>query len=202
MSGFGKTGYGTVLLWGGIGVNPKIVQPTKLLSAYKLKITFSKEMEYDSNLLNLSNYMVEPDTTDGVPINLLSIETENTTNPKYVEITCSEFTNGEIYNISIEKINGPKSISGFYMDPTQGSFQVTGIGVIPTVETLVATSKNTFELTFSENMLDNTFIKDKTKYSFDKGLTINNLIFTPSTITLVTTDQDPGELYTLTITTE
>ncbi|PNX50393.1 MAG: hypothetical protein BV456_06850 [Thermoplasmata archaeon M8B2D] len=202
MPGYGKTGYGTILPWGGIGSNPKIVLPTRLLTAYKLRIHFSKQMEYNSDLINLSNYTVTPNTTNGVPINLLSIEAENLSNPTYVEINCSEYTNGEIYNISVEKLNGPKDLNGFYMDPNQSPFQISGIGIIPTVETLVATSKNTFELTFSENMFENSFIKDISNYSFDKSLLITNMIFTSNVITLITTDQEPGELYTLTITTE
>jgi hypothetical protein len=76
-----------------------------------------------------------------------------------------------------------------------------GLGIKPQIQTVEALSKNSVKVTFTEAMEDNEAIRNKANYNFDNGLSVLAVsAFSVDSVFLETSDQAPGLLYTLTIT--
>jgi hypothetical protein len=80
-------------------------------------------------------------------------------------------------------------------------FGFTGLGTAPTVVVAYATDKNTIVVQFSESILDLGSIRTVGAYTANLGLTISAVLSVDvDSVTLKTSNQTPGQLYTLTLT--
>lgn len=173
-----------------------ITTPTGVSGPNTVRVYFDRPMKKNAALIDPTNYTITPDTVDGINVNVVSVTPQDVDEPNYVDLTVSEFTNGELYSMDV---NGPVDPESIPMDPLQANYSLLGQGKTPTVSSLVASSLYSFEITFSETMYENSFIKDPTNYSFDKGLQVLAVKYQDNKVVLTTSEQTPGELYTLTI---
>jgi len=179
----------------------EIIWSISAISSTKIRINFDRGM-LKSSLLDYLNYTITPVTPYGSPLYFTLIEPENINEPTFIDIITSEMTNGVNYQCVIESSSiGPRDTEEIFIDPASDTKTFVGLGVKPEIKSVVAIGLNRVDVIFSETMEDNTAIRDKTNYSFDKGLSVLDILeFSKDTVKLVTSDQIEGELYTLTIT--
>ncbi len=171
------------------------------ISATKIRITFDRAMLNDSKLRSVANYDFPPTGPTGAPLTVLSVVPEGVTEPSYVDVTTTEMTDGEGYTAQVQETTGPTDPEGVPIGVGAGSIAYTGVGVDPTIDSVAATGVNGVEVKFSEAMDDNVAIRDAARYTFDNGLNVLSVSDVDNdTVTLVTDDQIPGLLYTLTVT--
>ena len=170
------------------------------INSTKIRVTFNRQMTSNSDLTDLSNYTITS-TGKGVTPYKKSAEAEDTLYPHYVDITVSEMTNGQPYSISVGTgIGGPIDRYGVRISSANNSSSFTGVGILPTIDHVEATSATTVKVVFSEAMEDNRAIRNKDNYSFDNGLIVTAVTNVDSdTVYLTTSTQVAGLLYTLTI---
>jgi hypothetical protein len=170
------------------------------LSSVKVRITFDRPMLDDSALRNPSNYTLHPTAGSAVPIYYTTVEPESVAEPTYVDISTSEMTDGLPYE-AIVFASGPTDPEGTTVDPANNTVAFTGIGIDPEVLRVEAVGVNRADVIFTEAMDDNAAIRDISHYAFDGGLSaLSVLDVDGDTVKLVTSNQTPGVLYTLTIT--
>jgi hypothetical protein len=167
----------------------------------KIRVVFDRPMLKNSALLNTSNYQIIPPTLDDAQPIINSITTENVTQPTWIEINHSEHTIGKTYQVAFNLSGGITDTELVPLDPSSTPKSYTSVGSLPTIESVSSVGKNLISVKFSETMLEEPTINDYTRYSFDKGLlSTNAVLFNGDTVLITTTDQTPGELYTITIT--
>lgn len=167
----------------------------------KIRVVFDRGMLKNDALTDISNYTIIRPTTDDVQPVINSITTENVDEPTWIELNCTEHTIGSTYQLAIATTNGPTDPELMPIDSSATPQNYTGVGAIPTIDTVASISANLIEVKFSESMLDEPAIRDHTNYSFDKGLTtVDVLNVDGDIVTIITSDQTPGELYTMTVT--
>jgi len=182
-------------------INPVKISNVEAYSTTKVRITFDRPMNKNSQLLDDLNYMLTPSSTNAAPIYHSSIAAESIVSPRYVDVVLdSEMTHGESYELEVATEDGPTSVDENPLDHTTHEATFTGLGVIPEILSVVAVGKNRVDVIFTEAMTDNSEIRSASNYSFDGGLTVLDVLNVSSdTVQLATSDQTPGELYTLTV---
>ena len=169
------------------------------ITSTRIRITFDRPMLKDAALLNKYNYQVSPITPGAATIFVSEVEPQNRIKPEFVDLIISEMTDGATYRCEVNP-DGPTDPEGVPLSPGDSTYDYTGIGIAPTVSQVIAVSENRIDVVFSETMRDNDDIKDPSKYSFDGGLSVIDVLeFDGTTAKLVTSDQASGYLYTLTI---
>jgi len=168
--------------------------------AGKIRVTFDRPMSKDANLSNRLFYTIAPISPGAVTPYVDEVILPDVTAPEYVDLVTSEHTDAASYEVTVDA-SGPTGVDGLTVDETRNVQGYTGIGDIPYVDSVVAVSENRVDVVFSENMTINDDIKDSSKYGFDNGLIVLSVLeVSGSTAKLVTSDQIPGTLYTLTVT--
>lgn len=174
------------------------VQSATAVTSVKIRVVFDSEMLKDAQLTNKSNYTLGPLTPGAAPLYVNSITTENVTYPTFVELDCSEMTDGASYKVTVANV---KDKNGIDIDPANDDANFTGLGTAPAVDRVVAIGTNRADVIFTEAMADNADLRNPAKYGFDQGLSILSVLdVVGDTVKLVTTDQDANKLYNLTIT--
>jgi hypothetical protein len=166
----------------------------------KLRVTFDRGMKDNAALVMPFNYSPLPTTPGAIPlsVNLVTPE-DGTLRPTYVDLEISEMTQGASYECSVST-NGPVDSDDTGLDPDFNSGSFTGRGGYPKIKNLIAQSKNRVDVVFDEPMTNNPDIREISKYTFDNGLAVLNILeVVDDTVKLVTSDQVAGALYTLTI---
>jgi phage tail-like protein len=175
-----------------------IVLPTGVIDKNTVKIYFNKPVKNNSALIDPLNYYIYPGT-NGASVNVISVSAIGI-NPRYIELTVSEFTNYVPYYLSINSSeNGFVGFDGLHFDESQPDYELLGIGDYPKIISAVALNKNSFELTFNEILFENDFLKQKENYVCDNGLEIKSATYFFNKILLTTSDQAPDLLYTIII---
>lgn len=170
-------------------------------TSLEVRITFDKPMLNNGALRSTSSYGITPKFPSGAPLVLTHVQPEGVVAPTYVDVTVTEMTDGETYIAEVATPIGPVDTEGTPINPAANTVEYFGIGIDPTILSVTATGLNTVEVKFSEPMDDNAGIRNPSRYSFDNGLSVLSISsVVGDTVTLVTDDQTPGVLYTLTIT--
>jgi hypothetical protein len=170
------------------------------VSATKVRVTFDRRMKKDAALLAAYNYSVTPQTGGAASVTINSVEPESATNPLWVDLITSEMTDGATYRGEVST-SGPTDTEGTPVDPNNNYVDYTGVGEAPTIHRVIPQSANRVDVQFNESMKSNDDILNPAKYTWDNGLsTLNVLEVDGDTVKLVTSEQVPGTLYTLTIT--
>ena len=182
-------------------INPVKISSVDAYSTSRIRITFDRTMKKDSKLLDVDNYLITPSSTVSAPIYYSEVIPESIASPRYVDIALdSEMTDGEQYDLEIATDDGPMSEDGNPLDITTNESTFTGTGILPEILSVKAVGLNRVDVIFTEAMTDNSGIRDASNYSFDKSLTVLGVLNVWSdTVQLATSDQTPGELYTLTV---
>jgi hypothetical protein len=178
----------------GLGHFPELIGVTTVTSR-KIRLLFSEPMRLDNALINIFNYAVVP-TGTGSPVNVGSVEPQNQENPIHVDLSITEMTNTEGYDaiaVNVSDIVG--NVIG-----VNNTFSFTGLGEPPVILRLEAIGQNRIDIVFDEDVLDNAFARDETKYTWTGGLTTTAVLnVIGNKVQLVTSDQTSGALYTLTV---
>lgn len=190
---------GDSAVYTGQGVLPQL-SSVEVRSSTLLRLHFDEDMTLDAALVNPSSYTVVPITPGAAPVFFTSVLTPEGDNfPNYVELPVSEMTDGATYEATVST-SGPVDRALNTVDPANNDAQFTGVGVPPTVSRVISIGGNRVDVVFNEPMLDNADIRTPAKYQWDNGLaTLDVLDILVDTAQLVTSDQQEGVLYTLTI---
>ena len=186
----------------GFLINPVNISSVVPYSDTRIRITFDRPMKKNENLTDVFNYSVSPGVVDAAIVSFSEIIPESVSSPRYVDIVLdTEMTNGRPYDLEIATFDGPTDEDGNPFDSSTNTAVFIGKGTLPEILYVKAISQNRVDVVFTENMLDNSVIRDPLRYSFDKSLSVLSVAgLDGDTVQLVTSDQTPGELYTLTIT--
>lgn len=199
---FAALGPATFAGWASPSNLPKLTS-VDVVTPTKIRLHFNQAMKKDSNLLKTSNYQVNPNEAGAIGVTVQSVDPEVISQPTFVELHISETTDNKEYIAAVAP-NGvpgcPTNAAGLGVDPSHDEQLFTAEGEAPTILRVEPVSANRVDVVFSENMKDNADIRDISKYSFDKGLSVLSILsMEGDTVELVTSDQIPGEVYTLTI---
>jgi hypothetical protein len=179
----------------GVEVQTKLTN-VEATSSTRLRLTFEKPMNR-SDLLEESYYFLTA-VEAAVAIYLQSVVVPGDTYPTYVDLIVSEMTNGKTYNCEVS--TAVRDRWGVHLSATFNDLDFSGVGEAPEIKSVKATAKNRVLVTFTEPMRDNADIRDPAKYSFDKGLGVQSVLNMESDqVELITDEQTPGEIYTLTV---
>lgn len=169
-----------------------------VINETKIRLNFASPMKKNSALSDIANYTLTANVGGIADLIFTEITIPADANPTYVEIEISEMTNGGDYNCEVSTTlqdADDNFISDLFKD-----VDFIGVGVAPTVSTVVADSSTTVDVTFSEPMLDNADIRNTAKYTFDNDLIVEEVIgIEGAIVSLRTSEQTPGLVYTLTV---
>jgi phage tail-like protein len=182
---------------GGNLVKPPEISDARALSSTLIRIDFTQPLEVNAALKDVSSYTLVTTTSGAVVPFLKQVITSAKTTTQFIEIETSEMTQAASYDINVNSLL-VVGIGGIPVDQTPDNF--TGIGVAPLLAFALALDKNTIQVTFSERMRKAGAIQDAATYTADLGLTISAVpTFDGQSVTLTTSDQTAGILYTITV---
>lgn len=179
---------------------PKVSSADLLVD--RVRINFDTPMLKSAALSSPANYLFTPITSGAANLHFDEVIVPDVSLPYFVEIKTTEMTNGADYEVAVNSsIGGPTDAS---FNNLNASFDVAafqGVGENPVIDRVVSVSKNRVDVVFSEPMKSNLDIVDPTRYTWTGGLETISVIGVTSAgvVKLVTTDQIPGQLYTLTV---
>ena len=182
----------------GIGLKPQIASVVAQNST-TIRVTFNEPMDPNAGaLINPGNYTITP-SGGAAPVNVNDVSAFGVA-PEWVDLLTSEMTDGGSYTCDVNSSGPIRDAARNPLDPGFASAGFTGQGQAPTVLRLVAQSANRIDVVFSEPMTDNADIRDPGNYVFDGGLSVLDVLEVDGdTVKLVTSDQNPDQLYTVTI---
>jgi phage tail-like protein len=189
------------VLAGTIRRSPRVASAAAL-DARHIRVTFDQQMLNDSRLADVANYAFVP-VGAGVPVFVRSLIVQSATFPLFVDVEVTEMTQGAQYVATVTGgASGPRDRYGFNMNASGLSVLFVGIGEAPVVSQVAAVSANRADVKFSEPITDGAGPREPANYAFNNGLVVLSVLgVVGDTVQLVTADQMPGTLYTLTITT-
>ena len=179
---------------------PTVTEEARALNSTRVRIVFSAGMDNNSQLRDRANYAIQRVGISPVAVNVLEVVVPNVPSPAFVDLVVSEMTNGGSYQAVVNPGSpaNPATSQGIPIPADPQSF--TGIGIVPTLALAIATSETQAEVRFSENMKNTGAIALPGTYSFDNGLTVLSVLsVSGNVVTLLTSEQDPDLLYTLTV---
>ena len=176
----------------------------ELIPGYlSLRVVFLYPFVDDDELRNPRNYTItavdaEP-TTQIHHSDVWEVTPEDIEYPTYVDLACTDLTHGKDYRLTIT----PDKITGMFgwklINNNVGDY--AGVSLIPAIQSIRPISDTIMEVVWNKEMSAMSDIADASRYSFDKGLLVREVIIVaPGVVHLVTTRQTPSELYTLTVT--
>jgi hypothetical protein len=182
----------------GQGTKPRISSAVPQNST-TVRINFNEPMDPNAGqLINAANYSITP-SGGAAPVNVNEVSAFGPT-PSWVDLLTSEMTDGGSYTCTVDTGGDIRDAARNPLDPGFASDSFTGVGQAPTVLRLVSQSSNRIDVVFSEPMTDNADIRNPANYAFDGGLAVLDVLEVEGdTVKLVTTDQNPDQLYTVTI---
>lgn len=179
-----------------VEIRAKIKKVTPITPT-KLRVEFGGKTIINSALVDPGSYIISTVTPGAANVVINFVELPfGQSNPSYVEIETSEHTDNNEYNLSISE-----DIIGYEIDFSKWyDVNYIGLGESPTVSLVLATAKDQVYVYFSENMKDNSSIRDTNNYIWDGGLqTLEVESVLGNIVVLKTSVQSEGTLYNLTI---
>lgn len=117
---------------------------------------------------------------------------------RIISLTISTSRAGALYGITANA--AVLDAYGNAVDSENDSATFSGVGDSPVILRIVPISQNRIDVVFSARMRDNAAIRDHSRYSLSGGATVVAVAAVEGdTVKLVTSNQEPGALYNLTI---
>jgi hypothetical protein len=175
------------------------VESVETISAYRLRVRFDRAMNKNNALVNTAYYTITPTSPGGVTPYISEVLLPDVVYPTYVDLITSEMTGGLNYEVEVSP-SGPTATNNLRVDEYYNMKTFVSIAINPTIKHVEVISDTRIDVVFTENMKYNSSIIDKERYSIDNGLSILSVLeMDVDRVKLVTTQQIPGVLYTLTI---
>jgi len=182
----------------GVDVYGSLLISSVVPSYLGLRINFSVAVHDDAELRNPDNYSFTVLSAPAVGLYALSVTPESGGSPTYVDIECTDLTDGESYQVTIAGGVIQNVTMTAYFPSSSDSY--IGVSTNPTVSSITATSSTEMMVIFSKTMAVNSELLDTTKYTFTNGLTVRSVeSVSPGVVKLTTSKQIPSRLYTLTV---
>lgn len=195
----GATGSILVTGSGGLELVPPTISTAVATSSTAVRASFDSPMLDNVALSDLTNYSISP-TASGSPVAVTAVVPEAVAEPTYVDLTVTEMTDGEGYEVTAQTI---EDVQGEEIDPGPTAF--TGVGVAPRVGSAVAVNATKVRVIFDEPMDQNgSELADPTNYTITPAgpgavaVFITSVIangVTPTEVELVTSEMTEGESY-------
>lgn len=173
------------------------IQEARALSERKVRVDFSAPMQIDDALRRPSSYVFDNLTPGSVEVVPLAVTLPaGQQNPLFVEIDVTEHTETAMYAVALSP-----ALRGAANETSVGEpFEYVGIGARPTLQLVLAMSANEVDVFFNEPILNNSTARDRSRYQWTGGIsTIDVKRIVENVVTLQTTTQTPGALYSLTV---
>lgn len=191
LAGNASTGTRTIV---GLGSLPGVSSSS--LKGRKLSIGFTEEMKQDAALRSRFSYGIRAVLPGSSAV---FVERVASTSALEVVLDISEMTVGAIYEVAVI---GPTDLAGNSMDETANSSLFVGIGETPTLVEVRAIGPNVVDAIFSVGMKDNAALRETSRWQFDGGIKVLQVIPDATDRRVVHLAVDgwiPGVEYTLTI---
>lgn len=170
------------------------VTNVRAISSTRLRVDFSGPLDKNTQLSTVVNYTVAG-SGGAAAVNVLSVYVPDSSYPTSVDLIVSEMTNGGSYTLAIASA---VTAGGYPVLETPTAF--TGVGTLPTIEVVVATSATTAEVRFSETIKDTGGVRTASTYVFSDSLSVEEVVsLSGNIVTLRTSEQTEAHLYTLTV---
>jgi len=177
--------------------NPKVVDVEA--GSRTVRIFFDMPMENSDELKDKAWYSIVS-LGAGVPVEVFSIEPEQTIYPIWVDLITSESTIGQAYKAVITS-NKLRSVYASYLLAPFNEIAFTGTGEQPGVAAVTPIDPTTVHVTFTEDMLHNSDLVLPANYVWDNGLLTKQVErLNSKTVKLTTTEQQQEVLYQLDVT--
>ncbi len=165
-----------------------------------IRIHFGQSMQDNEALSDPDNYSITPLVAGAVSIAVLEVRPQTFSPfPWYVDLICTEMTNAKSYRAAATT-DGPISKLGEYIEIGFETDDFFGIGVAPTILRVEPSTEKELILVFDESMRDNQAVRDVRRYTFSGDLEAIEVVEVErERVTIKTTDQQPGVLYSLTV---
>lgn len=164
-----------------------------------LRVTYDEAMTDNDALRDPSNYSISQVAASGVnSAEVLSVTPEDVVNPTYVDLDCSDVTDGSVYKVTI--VSGVMRTAMNVLVIAGLDVNFVGVSELPSVQSIKAISLYEMEVVFTKEISPTSDVEDESRYSFDNGLQVRSVtIIAPGIVRLSTSRQTPSELYTLTV---
>lgn len=174
------------------------IDDARALTETKVRIDFEFPALVNDALKRPSSYKFNNASAGSVEVTPLSVLLPpGQIDPLYVEIVTTEHTNLATYEVALSP--DVRGAAGEIGDATP--FSYSGIGVAPTLQLVLAISPTEVQVRFSESIANNVDANDAHNYTWSNGLnTIAVRSVIGDTVSLQTSQQVPGTLYTLHVT--
>lgn len=164
---------------------------------YGLYVTFNAAVLVDAELINIENYSVAPNLpASAVYARVISVST--TDDVTTIDVETTDYTDSQLYTLTI--VDGKlQDIAHNFLNIPNNTAIFVAVSTAPVVQRISAIDDLTIEVEFSKEM-SMTDLDDRTKYVFDKGLSVISVtVVSNSVVQLTTSKQTPSEIYTLVI---
>jgi hypothetical protein len=182
-------------------IEPLRISAARALRSTRVRLDFNTQLSLAGSAgvaaADPDSYAFSPLTPGAVAIFAQAVDfPPGQTQPAFIEVDVNEMTDGANYSVAI--VGALKNVGGY--GPSSASHPLLGKGESPTILYIRALSKNQIQVQFTEQMADNAALRNPSSYEFSGGLVVNSVLAVEgSRVTLGTSDQTPGTLYTLTV---
>jgi len=174
------------------------IKSVRAVSSTRIRVEFSRPIltDVDSSLSD-SDIFAFTSSPGAAPLFVYKIDSpEGVVSTSSLDVIVSEMTQG-VLNYSVKAFG----LVGTDGAPIAGEvFPFNGVGSAPKVLVAFAIGANAVTVQFSEKVLDAGALRSTSAYVFNDGLAVSGILSVDaSSVTLKTSDQTPGHLYTLTM---
>lgn len=174
------------------------IKNVRAVSSTRIRVEFSQPIsnDADSSLSDPDSFVLTP--LSGAAVSVISrVDTpDGATATASVDLIVSEMTQGVLnYQLQAFGLFAPDD-----SPISNTAFPFNGLGVPPKVLVAFAPDANSVTVQFTEKVLDIGSLRVLSAYTFNDGLTVTGILSVDaSSVTLKTSNQTPGHLYTLTM---
>lgn len=181
-------------------VKPPFVEDARALSSTRVRIEFEEPVDNNAALLDKSNYQINKLAAGAIAVSIVSVEEPAGEASLFVDLNVTEMTNGGSYEAVVNPGTPSNPVTGDSVPVPNIPEPFIGVGVLPKLNLVIASSATTAEVRFSENMKSTGAIGVVGSYSFDNGLVVEDVLdVVGNVVQLQTSEQDPALLYQLTV---
>jgi hypothetical protein len=193
---FNRYAADSILLFDDVSRFNTIPPKARALDDKTVRVDFGYQAQNNAALSDPASYSIVPISPGAALVTVLGVSLPlGQSTPTFAELTVTEMTDVKLYALTLGS-----GVQGAGGEISEGQSVFAAIGRAPEVLLVLAISKNTVQVHFSEVMEDNPDLRNPANYLFDGGLVVESVVAAEgSVVTLATTDQAEGQLYHLTI---